>query len=67
LLLEMAKDLMRHRILEGPLLQLWVDRITGDAPWDPVDPSGRRKDAERAGMCAQGEVVELADYRGSHP
>ena len=58
---------MRHRILEGPLLQLWVDRITGDVPWDPDDPSGRRKDAGRAEIYAQGEVVELADYRGRHP
>ncbi len=43
LLLEMGKDLMRQRILEGADLQLWVDRITGDAPWDPDDPFGKRK------------------------
>lgn len=65
LLLEMAKDLMRHRILEGPLLQLWVDRITGDAPWNPDDPSGKHKASERTETCAQGEVVKLADYRSS--
>jgi len=42
LVLEMAKDLLRHRILDGAALQIWIDRITGEALWNPDDPSGRR-------------------------
>ncbi|WP_375554214.1 AAA family ATPase [Roseovarius mucosus] len=63
LLLEMAKDLMRHRLLDGADLQLWVDRITGDAPWDPDDPSGRRKTVEQPAPLSGGEVIDLAAHR----
>jgi cell division protease FtsH len=67
LLLEMAKDLLRHRILEGPVLQIWIDRITGDAPWNPDDPSGRRAAAEDAAMVDSGTVIHLRDHRLDAP
>ncbi len=51
LLLEMAKNLLRHRILEGSVLQIWIDRITGDASWDPDDPSGRQMVKESDDSC----------------
>lgn len=63
LLLEMAKDLMRHRLLDGADLQLWVDRITGDAPWDPDDPSGRRKAVNMPAPPSGGEVIDLAAHK----
>ncbi|WP_050521795.1 AAA family ATPase [Pseudorhodobacter wandonensis] len=66
LLIEMAKDLMRHRILEGAALQIWIDRITGDLPWDPEDPSGRRAAAEEAAMM-DGTVIHLRDYQAEAP
>jgi len=65
LLLEMAKELMRKRILEGTDLQLWIDRITGDAPWDPDDPSGMRKAAQDATALECAEIVDLAARRNS--
>ena len=67
LLLEMAKDLLRHRILEGPALQIWIDRIVGDAPWNPDDPSGRRAAAEEAAMMEGITVIHLRDYRVDGP
>lgn len=67
LLLEMAKDLLRHRILEGAALQKWIDRITGDADWDPDDPSGRRAAAEEAAMATTGTVIQLRDHRLNLP
>jgi hypothetical protein len=67
LLLEMAKDLMRHRILEGPALQIWIDRLTGDAPWNPDDPSGRRAAAEEAAIMEGNTVIHLRDYRVDAP
>lgn len=63
LLLEMAKDLMRHRLLDGADLQLWIDRITGDAPWHPDDPSGRRKAADQATQPGGGEIIDLATHQ----
>lgn len=59
LLLEMAKDLLRHRILEGDRLQLWIGRIIGDLPWDPEDPSGRRAAAEEAALMDGGTVTRI--------
>ena len=67
LLLEMAKDLLRHRILEGAALQMWIDRITGDAPWDPEDPFGRRAAAKDAAMMDSGTVIYLRDHRADPP
>jgi cell division protease FtsH len=67
LLIEMAKDLMRHRILEGAALQIWIDRITGDAPWNPDDPSGRRAAAEDTAMVDSGTVIHLRDHRLDAP
>lgn len=67
LLLEMAKDLLRHRILEGAALRIWIDRIVGDAPWDPEDPSGRRAAAEEAALMNGGTVIYLRDHRVDAP
>lgn len=67
LLLEMAKDLLRHRILEGDRLQLWIGRIIGDLPWDPEDPSGRRAAAEEAALMDGGTVIYLRDHRADPP
>jgi ATP-dependent Zn protease len=67
LLLEMSKDLLRHRILEGEDLQVWIDRITGDRPWDPEDPSGRKKAATDAPMVSGGNVIRLQDHRMDAP
>ena len=67
LLLEMSKDLLRHRILEGDRLQLWIGRIIGDLPWDPEDPSGRRAAAEDAAMSDGGTVIYLRDHRVDAP
>ena len=53
----LGSDHLPHPVLALP---------PGDAPWDPDDPTGRRENAGRVGMC-EGEVVELADYIGSHP
>lgn len=63
LLLEMAKDLMRFRLLDGADLQLWIDRITGDAPWDPDDPSGRRRTVNKPAPLSGGEVIDLATHK----
>lgn len=63
LLLEMAKDLLRHRILEGSALQIWIDRVIGDAPWDPEDPSRRKAAAEVAAKSGGGEVIDFAAHR----
>ena len=63
LMLEMAKDLMRHRLLDGADLQLWVDRITGNAPWDPDDPSGSRKAVNMPAPPSGGEVIDLAAHK----
>lgn len=62
LLLEMAKDLLRHRILEGPALQIWIDRIMGDAPWNPEDPSGRQAATEEASKANSGALINLRDH-----
>lgn len=67
LLIEMAKDLIRRRILEGEALQVWIDRIIGDAPWDPEDPSGRRAAAEEAAMMERSTVIHLRDYQVDAP
>lgn len=67
LLLEMAKVLMRQRILEGSDLQLWIDRIRGDLPWDPEDPSGRRKAAEDASLFGMGDVIDFAAHKPQAP
>lgn len=67
LLLEMAKDLLRRRILEGVDLHLWIDRIRGDAPWDPDDPSGRQQAMEQAAVTGKGEVIVFAAHRPDAP
>ena len=61
LLIEMAKDLLRQRILDGAALQIWIDRITCDAEWNPDDPSGWRAAAETAAMTKSGTVIHLWD------
>jgi len=43
LLVEMAKDLLRLRMLNGKTLNVWMDSIKADAPWDPNDTSGKRQ------------------------
>jgi ATP-dependent Zn protease len=65
LLLEMSKDLMRKRILEGADLEIWVDRITGDAPWDPDDPFGRRKRMAEDAMQGSATIFDLDAHRDS--
>jgi hypothetical protein len=67
LLLEMSKDLLRNRILEGAALQIWIDRIVGDAPWNPEDPSGRRAAEEEAAIVDGGTVIHLRDHRLNAP
>ena len=62
-----ARGLLRHRILEGDRLQLWIGRIIGDLPWDPEDPSGRRAAAEDAAMTDGGTVIYLRDHRVDAP
>lgn len=67
LLLEMAKDLLRQRVLEGPALQIWIDRIVGDAPWNPDDPSGRKSTATDAAIFVGSNVIRLQDHRMDDP
>jgi cell division protease FtsH len=64
LLVEMAKDLLLHRILEGKTLNLWIDRINGDAPWGPNDPTGECQKAEGSAIYGKRkDNIDLASQR----
>jgi ATP-dependent Zn protease len=63
-LLEMAKDLVLHRILEGKTLNLWIDRINADTPWGPNDPTGERQEAEGSAIYGKRkDIIDLVSQR----
>ncbi len=64
LLVEMAKDLLLHRILEGKTLNLWIDRINGAAPRALNDPTGERQEAEGSAIYGKRkDNIDLASQR----